>query len=97
MITIVHAPVIRIFGYTLEPAGRLPLGESEEESWAGLMSRAQSITFGSKRAPLLPPTPTGGAICLQSIAQSLDDIRMLRLQVPSLTRIRLEVEQLNSR
>lgn len=30
-ITIVHALVIRIFGYTLEPAGRLQLGEAEEE------------------------------------------------------------------
>jgi hypothetical protein len=31
LITIVHALVIRMFGYTLEPAGRLQLGESEEE------------------------------------------------------------------
>jgi hypothetical protein len=31
LISLVHALVIRIFGYTLEPAGRLQLGESEEE------------------------------------------------------------------
>jgi hypothetical protein len=31
LITIVHALVIRVLGYTLEPAGRLPLGESEDE------------------------------------------------------------------
>lgn len=31
LITIIHALLIRMFGYTLEPAGRLQLGESEED------------------------------------------------------------------
>ena len=31
LITIVHAVIIRMLGYTLEPAGRLQLGESEED------------------------------------------------------------------
>jgi hypothetical protein len=61
------------------------------------LNAAQSITFRHQTAPLVPPTPTGGAICLQSIAQSLDDLRIIRLQVPGLTRIRLKVEQLNGR
>ena len=31
LIAVVHALVVRVFGYTLEPAGRLPLGELVDE------------------------------------------------------------------